>query len=350
MPEADDESLDVIVRFHDVRRLRALDRCVFSLVGQKYRPLHIYLAVQRFTPAMIEETRASLVPLLSIENSPRLSIVNWPHPEPADARSVLLNLGLGSGEGRYIAFLDYDDTLNPEAYELLVGQLRRGGAAIAFGGVSVKISDVYSEFDYTREKRLTFEGSGLCDLLRSNCCPIHSFVIDRQRIPPAYLHFDPAMTRAEDYDFLLRICAQFPSDFTLTKTIIGDYFYKTDGSNTINTEWAYTDARHAAWQVAEDFLEQRRRITLVSFEVQRQLGLEPLPDLTIRRLLDGTATGTIRHASRDVGRLDLGARRGGRALIAALDGRRIRAGLSYLRQHGSAATWRRVVELFGRHG
>jgi len=126
MPQSDDESLDVIVRFHDLCRLRDLDRCVFSLVGQKFRPLHIHLAVQRFTPAMIEEMRANLAPLLLIENPPLLSILNWAHPEPADARSALLNLGLEGGKGRYVAFLDYDDTLNPEAYELLVGQLRRG--------------------------------------------------------------------------------------------------------------------------------------------------------------------------------------------------------------------------------
>jgi len=309
MPEADDQSLDVIVRFHDARRLRDLDRCIFSLVGQTYRPLHIYLAVQRFTPAMIEETRAGLAPLLLIENPPRLSILNWAHPEPADARSVLLNLGLGGGEGRYVAFLDYDDTLNPEAYELLVGQLIRGAAAIAFGGVGIKISDVYSEFSYIKERRDPYYGSDLLDLLRRNFCPIHSFVIDRRRIPPAYLYFDPAITRAEDYDFLLRICAQFPSDFTLAKTIIGDYFFKTDGSNTVNTEWDYTESEHAAWQVSEDFLEQRRRITPVSFDVQRMLGLEPLPDLTIRRLLDGGEAGPIQRAWRDVKGSDLGARR-----------------------------------------
>lgn len=317
MAESDDESLDVIVRFHDVRRLRALDRCVFSLVGQKYRPLHIYLAVQRFTPAMIEETRASLAPLLLIDHPPHLSVLNWEHPEPADARSVLLNLGLGRGKGRYVAFLDYDDTLNPEAYRLLVGQLRRGGAAIAFGGVGVKISDVYSEFHYPREKRFPFDGSGLRDLFRRNFCPIHSFVIDRRRIPLAFLYFDPGMTRAEDYDFLLRICAQFPSDFTLVKTIIGEYFIKTDGSNTINTEWAYNDARNAAWQVSENFLEQRRRMTLVSFDVQRMLGLDPLPDLTIRRLLDGGEADTLRW-------------------------HRIPGGLRYLRRYGTMALLRRL--------
>jgi len=146
----------------------------------------------------------------------------------------------------------------------------------------------------------------LRDLFRKNFCPIHSFVIDRQRIPPPYLHFDPAITRAEDYDFLLRICAQFPSDFTLAKTIIGDYFFKTDGSNTVNTEWDYTESGHTAWQISEDFLEQRRRITLVSFGVQRMLGLEPQPDLTIRRLLDGGAAGTIQRASRDVKGSDFG--------------------------------------------
>jgi hypothetical protein len=285
--------LDVIVRFHDIRRLRNLERCVFSLVGQHYRPLHVHLVVQRFTPEMIDETKSRLSPLLEISGRPEFSIHNWESLEPADARSVLANIGISAARGQYLAFLDYDDALYPEAYELLVAQLRRSGAAIAFGGICVKICDVYAEFDYVKEKQFPFKGSGLIDLFRDNFCPIHSFVVDRSRVPEMHLRFDPALTRAEDYDFLLRICSQFISDFALLSTTIGDYTYRTDGTNSISNQWNRSTSCHQSWVAAAEFLEQRRRITTVSADVQRMLGIEPVGNLSIRELLDGLASARI---------------------------------------------------------
>lgn len=282
-----DDVLDVIVRFHDVRRLRELDRAIFSLIGQSYSPLHIHLAVQRFTPEMIEETKAALAPLFAIEGAPDLSVMNWEHQEPIDARSALANLGFESAQGRYLAFLDYDDVIYPEAYALLIDQLRHSGTAIAFAGICAKEIDVYENFSYTREKKYPFVGTDLFDLFRNNFCPIHSFVIDRHQIPRQFLFFEPMLTRAEDYDFLLRICAQFPSDFSLVRTIIGDYYFKSDGSNTVITELSNSRAGRAEWEASESFIEGRRRTTRLSAAVQRSPWFKRrAPALTIRSVLD----------------------------------------------------------------
>jgi hypothetical protein len=65
----------------------------------------------------------------------------------------------------------------------------------------------------------------------------------------------------------------------MVKTIIGDYYYRDDGSNSImmqSTRALDTEA----------FLEGRRRITPVSLSVQRSLGLNPDPELTVRQLID----------------------------------------------------------------
>jgi len=283
---SDNETLDVIVRFHDIDRLDSLDRCVFSLLAQDYRPLQLHLVVQRFTDAMIETTRERLQPLLEIDRAVGFNILNWSHPEPRDARSALANLGFAAAQGRYLGLLDYDDTLYPEAYRLLVSRLRESSAAIAFGGICLKVADVYPGFLYIREKQFPFHGKNLQDLFAGNFCPIHSFVVDRMRAPPQIMFFDPLMNRDEDYDFLLRFCSQVTSDFGIVEVIIGEYYVKTDGTNTINTRWASTPESLLAWQHAEAFIEQRRRITPVSAEVQRMLGLTPRPGLTIRDLLD----------------------------------------------------------------
>jgi hypothetical protein len=116
--------MDTIVRFHDVSRLMELERCVFSLIGQSYRPLNIILATQRFSDSDTEVIRTALTRMIDGDDEVTLTILNWDQAEPKDARSELLNLGLRSARGRYLSFLDYDDVLYPEAYELLVSRLK----------------------------------------------------------------------------------------------------------------------------------------------------------------------------------------------------------------------------------
>ena len=285
---SENSQLDCVVRFHAIERLPELQRCVFSLVGQSYRPLHIILTVQRFSSQQIEQTRQALEPLLSGSHAPSLEICNWTQDEPTDGRAFLLNVGIGAASGRYLAFLDYDDTLYPEAYQLLVSSLRQNNVAISFATVQLLRLQVYTDFFYTLEPVTPkpFCGENLLDLFQNNFCPLHSYVLDRQQIAPEQLQIDPYLTIEEDYDFLLRICAEYPADFTLIKTVIGCYYFKTDESNTvanINLDKKTTQL----YQQVCSRIEQRRRSTLVSPEVQQLIGASPpVQPCSIRQLLD----------------------------------------------------------------
>jgi len=210
--------LNTIVRFHDIRRSRELERCILSLIGQRYRPLRIILALQRFSDQDVAATRALLAPMLKFADPPMLSIVNWEYDNPVDARSALMNLGLQAVQGRYVAFLDYDDVLYPEAYELVVSRMKQTGAAIAFAAVRLAKIDVYEEFSYTTCALPPFSGSNVVDLFRQNFCPIHSYIIDTAQDPKNVLSFEPTLTMEKDYDLLLRVCAAHQSDFSLVKS------------------------------------------------------------------------------------------------------------------------------------
>jgi hypothetical protein len=268
------EQLDVIVRFHDPSRLRELNRCVFSLVGQSYRPLRIILALQRFSAEDLAATEAALAPLIDGEPDLHLTVINWEHADPADARAILLNLGLSVAQGRYLAFLDYDDVLYPEAYARLVERLRLTDAAIAFAAVRVMRLEVYRSFFYAAEEVVpTFKGSGLLDLFKTNFCPLHSYVIDRAALPADLLTFNSALVMEEDYDLLLRICAAYKSDFELIDTRIGDYYYKTDGSNTVPTQGGIRAENYDHYRTIRAAIEHRKATTPVAPDVQRALGL-----------------------------------------------------------------------------
>lgn len=270
----DTQLLDCIVRFHDPRRLAELERCVFSLAGQRYRPLNIVLVLQRFTPAEIAATEAALAPMLALPGAPSLTVRNWNGEAVTDARTHLLNCGVEAARGRYLAFLDYDDLLFPEAYELLVEKLRDQEAAIAFASVQVMQVEVRDRFFRTIGPQTpTYRGRDLGDLFDHNFCPIHSYLIDRSKLPADLLRFDPTLTIEEDYDLLLRICAQHPADFSLIGTEIGYYIYKTDGSNTVGQAGGLHGEKLALYEAVQRRIRERKAMTPVSIPIQARLGL-----------------------------------------------------------------------------
>ena len=287
-----DSQIDCIVRFHDSTRLMELERCIFSLMGQTHPSLRIVLVTQRFSDSEMAAVVCAMAPLLSIQNAPELVIANWDKETPRDARTELLNLGLSSATGRYVAFLDYDDTLFPDAYATLLARLVHTEAAIAFATVRTVKADIYSEFvRIAGGFNAPFSGRNFIDLMRANFCPIHSYLIDRARLPPEVLSFDTSLVWEEDYDFLLRICACGIADFEALDHVIGDYYFKTDGSNSVWAHDVMSESKVAAYEQVSARIEMRRLLTRISPEVQRSLDsdgqIDPL--LTIRSLLDRPA-------------------------------------------------------------
>ena len=284
------DQLDTVVRFHDVRRLPELVRCIFSLAVQTYRPLRIILTLQRFSVDDLATTKAALEPLFDLKDMPALSIINWNEAEPVDARAALLNVGVQAAQGRYLAFLDFDDVLYPEAYELLVARLKLTGAVIAFAKVRVIGLHVYQRFFYpSKVISLPVSGSSLADLFRVNFCPLHSYVIDRSQVSADILWFVPTLIVEEDYNFLLRICASLSSDFALTlmEINIGDYYFKTEDSNMVSMAGLTGEARDRLHRAAKLASDHWRRTILVSAAMQRSLGLADVREpRTVQQTID----------------------------------------------------------------
>ena len=283
-----DAQIDCIVRFHDSRRLLELERCIFSLVGQRHRPLRIVLATQRFTLDEQQRVHNILAPLLALPDAPELVLCNWTREDPSDARTELLNMGLQAATGRYVDFLDYDDTLFPEAYALLIARLHDSGACIAFASVRTVGADMHADFVHvSRHVQAPFGGTGLADLFRGNFCPIHSYLIDRAKLPAELLRFDTSLIWEEDYDLLLRLCAAARADFEALPHVVGDYYFKSDNSNSIWSESVLSADKLKAYEDVAARIEMRRLLTVVAPEVQRVLlPGPPEPGMSIRGLLD----------------------------------------------------------------
>ncbi|NBJ11434.1 glycosyltransferase family A protein [Microvirga arsenatis] len=281
------EVLDVVIRFHDVRRIVELDRCIFSIACQSYAPVIAHVVCQRFSNQDLETVSVQLQHFRDLAPELTIKVHNMVDPEPRDARSLLINKGISEAKGRYLAFLDYDDVTYPEGYRTLIGELASTDYAIAFGNIRSAYVSVDGDIFLTLTKKSVFHGNGVVDQLRQNFCPIHSFVLDRKRISAEDLYFEPNLNKHEDYDFLIRICSKYLASFNKRSRFVGEYHKKDDGSNTILVSSSATEESRREWERADEFLEERRRTTLVSPEVQRVIGIsQPDPSLTVAALIE----------------------------------------------------------------
>ncbi|MFI6520090.1 CDP-glycerol glycerophosphotransferase family protein [Spirillospora sp. NPDC050679] len=115
--------ISIVVPFHNVERYFA--PCLESLAAQTHRNLEVIM-VDDGSPdgsAVIAKTFA--------HRDGRFRLLQQENQGLGPAR----NTGAAQATGDYLAFVDSDDVLPPNAYELLAGSLERTGSDIACGGV-----------------------------------------------------------------------------------------------------------------------------------------------------------------------------------------------------------------------
>jgi glycosyltransferase involved in cell wall biosynthesis len=187
---------------------------------------------------------------------------------PGDYRSKLLNEGIQTAAGRFLAFLDYDDIIYPHAYELLIDTLINEQVAIAFGRIIIShVKPQKNNFYYTVRKEHIFNGETKYQLMQGNFCPIHSFVLDRKLIPREDLFFSEESVKFEDYHFLLRIVARYSSAFSDINEIVGEYIMRLDGSNTVSIHSATDRKKVQEWEAATRWIEEEKKKIFMNISV-----------------------------------------------------------------------------------
>ena len=196
------QGLDVIVRLHAPADLDEVGRAVFALALQDHHPVTIMIVCQNFDPAALDAARIALAPIMAIAPEVALQLLNCPG-------AALLNQGLAACRARYIAVLDPDRLIYPEAYRLLIAELQDSGAAIAFGGILATTIDRDGLAPLTLTKVRPVQGSD----------PGQPFVLDRGRIAAADLVADDTMA---ERDLLRRLCAHYKSSIRLKSTVLAE--------------------------------------------------------------------------------------------------------------------------------
>ncbi|GAB3989801.1 hypothetical protein GCM10028771_05340 [Nocardioides marmoraquaticus] len=124
--------LSVVVPVHDAAE--TLERCVESLMQQRWSPLEVLLVVHR------DDAAAASVAAEVARGRRLVSVL--PHEGPPTVGAAR-NAGVAAARGAYLTFCDADDDVTPEGYRRLVEALERSGSDVAVGGVAVQYRGRY---------------------------------------------------------------------------------------------------------------------------------------------------------------------------------------------------------------
>jgi hypothetical protein len=252
-----DKVLSVITRLHTTEgpALDLLSRTLLSLAGATWQPIQPVIVTQRFSQEQVAAIQ-HLVDRFVWDGHCQPLILNFSHSSPGDHRSALLNLGIKAAEGRYLAFLDYDDYVYEHAYETLIGQLRKSQSAIAFGlCVAAYAIPTVHGYKLTHKDR-PWANQTLDDFLFDNIFPPSSFVIDRARLPNGVPLIDERLTRLEDYYLLLSIRSISTFDMTCFDKPLTEYVIRRDGTTTYQLGIEFDTAENInAWQTSREIIK-----------------------------------------------------------------------------------------------
>lgn len=114
-----DELISVIVPVYNVKNY--LKQCVQSIVGQTYKNLEIILIDDGSTDGSGE-----LCDILK-KTDERIKVIHEENSGLSEAR----NTGLNAARGKYIGFVDSDDYIEPNMYDILIKLCKKNKTSVA---------------------------------------------------------------------------------------------------------------------------------------------------------------------------------------------------------------------------
>lgn len=206
-------------------RPREIRRAIASVAANDWRPLEVVVVYQGPENAQWEDLQKLPAEFAGVD----LRVVR--NSASGDRRAENLNIGWVHARGRYLGFLDDDDTLAPNHVSLLLAALQAIGKTWAYAQVTLRKENADLEIvsESTPFRRHAFS---LKSLWNENFLPIHSFLIDRSKLHAALAErpFHEELDRSEDWDFLLRLA--FYHEPAVIEEFTATYHVSTAGGNT----------------------------------------------------------------------------------------------------------------------
>ncbi|MEX1238227.1 MAG: glycosyltransferase [Cyclobacteriaceae bacterium] len=128
--------------------------------------------------------------------------------QPNRGLSAARNHGVAHSNGLYIAFLDADDILYPEAIGCNLKYLFQNPAWAFVSGGHVKVDELLYPLE-DQDEGVSVSGDHFKALLRGNYIGMHATVMYRRMVFDEF-QFDTNLQAAEDYDLYFKIARKYP--------------------------------------------------------------------------------------------------------------------------------------------
>lgn len=134
--------------------------------------------------------------------------------------SAARNSGLAAARGDYIAFLDADDVLRPDAVAVSLREFAAEPGVTLVAGSYVLVDEALRPLAHQPEI-FHLDSDAYITFLRRNPIGMHAAVLYRREAVAAAGGFDPELQACEDYDMYLRLSRSAP--IRLHGTVIAEY-------------------------------------------------------------------------------------------------------------------------------
>jgi O-antigen biosynthesis protein len=223
-----------IIRFHKSANFNELKNALYCLVAMIDCVVIPLIATQDLSKKQIEELENTINDIpWKTGFLPQIHCYESKNGD-GDLRSKMLNESLRKVTTRYAAFLDFDDLLMPHAYSWLINRLEKTGKAVSFGRVYATSYDSATGVLMDRKREYEY-GYSYEEFVQHNHAPLHSFMLDLERLDLSHVIFFEDQRYMEDYLLTLQLFTQDNCDWeSLGKNCyIGDYIHSIDRSHTL---------------------------------------------------------------------------------------------------------------------
>ncbi len=199
-----------------------VERAVKSIINQTYSNLEIIVVDD--SPADYELRDAVRDTVLKYRDR-----IKYIRHEKNMGACVARNTGIDNSTGKYIAFLDDDDSWRENKIELQLKKALETNAGLVYCKCLITIEETGEQYTLRQEYK---NGYVYDELLKRNFIGSTSFSLIKRECFEKCGKFDPMQSAAQDYDVWIRIAEKYEVDYV--DDILVDYSVHTGERITVN--------------------------------------------------------------------------------------------------------------------